>query len=348
MTNLQPQSSGFDPMDGLGVHFSAESNNQFVSAGVLLRQARESSGLDINVLAASLKVPVKKLEALEMDRYDLLPDIVFVRALASSVCRTLKVDASSVLALLPQAVVPLYRKAPVSAGTLFPTYPSTPRPLNRSSLSRSALLAGMLLVVGAAVLIFLPGIKDAAVSFSALGFGSRNGDGVPDALIGSSIGLSAGEAGADKDILPTLAESEVASGNTIVNNVNRGAAVSKPVALSMITAPVLQLPQVLSSVLVPTAAVSLPAAMAATVDQSSDRLVVFKALAQSSWVKVTDAKGAVVLNRTIGPGDTVFAAGSLPLSVVVGRADATRVQVRGQVFDLLSYSKDNVARFEVK
>ena len=62
------------------------------SAGALLRQAREEAGLHVATLAANLKVPVRKLEALEDDRYDLLGDAVFVRGLASSICRTLKVD----------------------------------------------------------------------------------------------------------------------------------------------------------------------------------------------------------------------------------------------------------------
>ncbi|HYE38489.1 MAG TPA: helix-turn-helix transcriptional regulator, partial [Ramlibacter sp.] len=52
-----------------------------VTAGALLRDAREAAGLHVATLAANLKVPVRKLEALEEDRYDLLPDAVFVRAL---------------------------------------------------------------------------------------------------------------------------------------------------------------------------------------------------------------------------------------------------------------------------
>ena len=76
------------------------------SAGTLLRQAREASGLHIGALSVSLKVPVKKLEALEADQYDLLPDAVFARALAASVCRTLKVDPGPVLSRLPGQVMP--------------------------------------------------------------------------------------------------------------------------------------------------------------------------------------------------------------------------------------------------
>jgi cytoskeleton protein RodZ len=67
-----------------------------------------------------------------------------------------------------------------------------------------------------------------------------------------------------------------------------------------------------------------------------------------AWVKVTDGRGAVVLNKLLKPGDTAVASGALPLSVVVGRADAVRVQVRGEALDLAPQTRENVARFEVK
>jgi cytoskeleton protein RodZ len=71
------------------------------SAGRLLREARERQGLHIAVLAASIKVAPKKLELLEADRFDALPDATFTRALAQTVCRALKIDPTSVLTLLP-------------------------------------------------------------------------------------------------------------------------------------------------------------------------------------------------------------------------------------------------------
>ena len=73
------------------------------SAGRLLREARERQGLALEALAASMKVQVRKLELLEADRFDELPDATFTRALAQAVCRTLKIDAAPVLALLPAA-----------------------------------------------------------------------------------------------------------------------------------------------------------------------------------------------------------------------------------------------------
>ena len=60
-----------------------------MTAGDMLREAREAHGLHIDMVAAALKVPPQKLAALEADDIDSLPDPVFARALAASVCRAL-------------------------------------------------------------------------------------------------------------------------------------------------------------------------------------------------------------------------------------------------------------------
>jgi len=80
------------------------------SAGEALRVAREAQGLTLEGLAANIKVAPAKLEALEQGRYDQLPDASFTRALAMTVCRSLKLDPAGVLAALPAA-------SPVSLAT---------------------------------------------------------------------------------------------------------------------------------------------------------------------------------------------------------------------------------------
>ena len=69
--------------------------------GAMLRAARLQRGLHIGALAAAMKVPQAKLEALEADRFTDLPDATFVRALALSVSRALKTDPAPILAMLP-------------------------------------------------------------------------------------------------------------------------------------------------------------------------------------------------------------------------------------------------------
>jgi cytoskeleton protein RodZ len=70
-------------------------------AGALLREERVRQGLEIDALAAAIKIPPSRLDALESGRYAELPDATFTRALAQTVCRHLKIDALPVLALLP-------------------------------------------------------------------------------------------------------------------------------------------------------------------------------------------------------------------------------------------------------
>jgi cytoskeleton protein RodZ len=71
--------------------------------GARLGAARRQQGLHIAALAAQLKVPVARLEALEAERWSELPDATHARALATSVCRVLNLDAAAVLAGMPRA-----------------------------------------------------------------------------------------------------------------------------------------------------------------------------------------------------------------------------------------------------
>ena len=68
--------------------------------------ADPESRLQVETLAVALKVPVRKLEALEADQFDKLPDAVFVRALAASICRNLRVDPAPILERLSGRTTP--------------------------------------------------------------------------------------------------------------------------------------------------------------------------------------------------------------------------------------------------
>ena len=100
-----PSMSDAGMHDGMMVADKTSQNGE-VTAGAMMRGAREAAGLHVAALAVAMKIPVKKLEALESDRLELLHDSVFVRALASSVCRALKIDPAPVLAKLPLITTP--------------------------------------------------------------------------------------------------------------------------------------------------------------------------------------------------------------------------------------------------
>jgi cytoskeleton protein RodZ len=301
------------------------------TAGGMLKTAREATGLHIAALAISLKVPVKKIEALEADRFDLLPDAVFVRALAASVCRALKIDAAPVLDKLPAMEAPNLRKASTSPNTPFRAAGQASGISLRSQLAKPAVLASLALVLAATALFLLPPF--ALLQQQALDIWS------------SATQLFTPDAKDPVDKPPGAPGS-----------VNVGQAVAVPVSPS-IGQPNLGISAVLASRPVAAASAALatsppgapPGANLASSPPigTASGVVVFKALGES-WVEVTDAKRVVVLRKTLAAGEAVGANGVLPLAVVVGRADTTQVQVRGKPFDLSANIRDNVARFEVK
>lgn len=308
------------------------------TAGALLRAAREDAGIHIAALAALLKIPETKLQALEHDRLDLLLDAVFARALASSVCRTLKIDAGPVLARLPTASACQLKH---SGGEInAPFRPSGPGPVLsfRSRISRPVVLAGIALLLGAMVMIFLPAIQQ---------YGEQQ-QGHPDGAPGSA-GLA---------LVPFSSARADSSDDSPVAEIPAAGDVDSPAALAAtLSGPsnssVFPAKGSLLAVQVPVPPSVSPALAASTPASApleavaSPGHVSFRASGQS-WIKVTDAKGTVVFSRLLASGEAAEASGAPPLAVVVGRSDLTQVQVRGKAFDLSAVSRDNVARFEVK
>lgn len=279
------------------------------TAGGLLRRAREAQGMHIGALAVSLRVPLKKLEALEADRLDLLPDAVFTRALASKVCRALKIDAAPILQCLPQTAAPHLRTDGVGMNVPFQRPGASVEGTFWTQLPKPALAAVLVLLAGALTLLFMPEEQE-----------SR-----PQAEVASAPVQSLP---APVDAAPPAAEVP----STLATAVP--AAVVPP-------------PSTPAAPVAPATTAAAPALPAGGEAAATRHVLQFKTRG-ASWVEVLDAGGTVLLRRNLEPGESVGVSGALPLSVVVGRADATEVWVRGKPFSLQSVSSENVARFEVK
>ena len=122
------------------------------TAGAMLRVARQAQGLHIGALAASMKVPQAKLEALEAGRYAALPDPAFTRALAQSVCRTLKIDPLPVLAKLPSTDAATLERVDGGLNMPFRERPGRIDPIEWG-LWRHPVFWGVLFLLIAAVLV---------------------------------------------------------------------------------------------------------------------------------------------------------------------------------------------------
>jgi len=283
------------------------------SRPVLLRQSREAAGLHIAALAAALKVPVKKLEALEAGRYEELPDMTFARALASSACRQLKIDPAPVLAQIPVGHLPQLGDSPQAINAPF-RHMQDPAPLNPMGwLSRPAVLGAIALLLAALVLVFMPNIKTAP-----------------------SVDAVMPPSGPSPETSPSNEPVPVAPAATVEQ-----LAPAAQVPAADAPAPV---DVVVGAAVAPQA--SVPVSLSATVPTSASLLSI--AATGDSWVEVVNGSGGVVVQRMLKTGDVLEFSSAPPYSVVLGRADAAQVTVRGKPFDVTPYARNSVARFEVK
>lgn len=300
---------------------SVECSNVQISGGAMLRKAREASGLELAILAISLKVPIKKLEALEADRFDLLPDTVFVRALTASVCRTLKIDPTPILEKLPHTMTPSLRTDESGINTPFRSTRTGSTLVFLNQLSKPFVFSVLALLIGVAILIFLP---EKRLSVAGNIQKSLNTTLIsPAASQASESSIAANKAVSQSDS-PVQLAGLLPSGSDVVNSTN---AVST------------------SDNLMPV----IPGHAENSTPDSGTMAgaILFKAR-DTSWVEVVDAKATVQVRKTMVQGEIITVSGVMPLAVIVGRASNMDVQVRGEPFDLSRLAKDNVARFEVK
>lgn len=303
------------------------------SPGALLRAAREKQGLHIAALAAAIKVAPRKLDALENDRWHELPDATFTRALAQTVCRTLKIDARPVLDLLPAAGTVALEPSGGSLNMPFEGPPGREGPAATGVAIRPMVWAAAVLMVAAVVVYFLPeglfgrfaapvqpASAPASVALPAspvvVGAGPDTAQAAASAAASAPAGMP--DAGASAPAAPALAA--VPAGTP-------AAPPAEPAGETVFSAP--------------------PPAAAGGGEAPAARLVQL-ATSDASWIEVRDARDRVLLSRTVQPGESVGLDGTLPLRLTIGNAGATELTFRGQPVDLAPRTRDNVARVELQ
>ena len=295
------------------------------SAGRLLQAGRERRGLELDALAQLLKVPVRKLQALEADRFEELPGAAFTRSLAQSYARQVGVDVQEVLALLPQAIVPPQRLEHVSRGLQTPYREGGGAHFGgsggRGGFEGFRPVHGVALALLAlALLLWL--LPPLSTLLPSLGLSSRS-----------------------EPAAEVAAGSEAAASSTVVVETVHG------VPAEQVTTPVPPVASAVPVMPVPVAASAPPAAPSASAPVPAAATpagtVVLKTRA-ASWIEVRDAGNAVLLLRTLQSGETVGLDGAMPMRVRVGVASALELSLRGEPVDLKPYTRGTSATVVLK
>jgi cytoskeleton protein RodZ len=340
------------------------------TAGAMLRAAREQQGLHIAALAAAIKVAPRKLDALERDRWGDLPDATFTRALAQTVCRTLKIDPRPVLAKLPQADAASLEHAGGSLNMPFRDKASRDEPGIAGAAIRPMIGAAVLLMIAALVLYLVPsswwrdgddGVvapgttvivtpADPAPAFPAETEGAGEGESTGQEPAGSE-GPGSGPVGEPVSAGPGPGESPGEPAVPVAAQATPpGGAASSPAqagaAATPTAAPTAAPIAVPTPVSTPAAATTPPASAATAAAPVSGVLQL--ATMGESWIEVRDANDRVLLSRLLAPGERVGLDGDAPLRVVVGNAAVTELQYRGRTVELAPLTRDNVARLTLR
>jgi len=297
------------------------------SAGTLLAQAREASGMSIDDVATQLKLAPRQVVAIERDDFASLPGRTFVRGFVRNYARLLKLDVDAVLAALPGDGAAPAQDRPLAA-TSSRSIGEMPRePAARPGVARWAIPLVLVAIVGVAA--FYEFARPPAPAKPAL----------PTPVDAQPPAPAPASAPAEPSATP---RQEPAASAPSQDGTGGAAAPSSSTELPNPLASTAPSTGAASAATAPPPPASPPPAAAATPGTSRNQLgLVFRG---TSWLEVRDRSGNVVLSMTGAGGTTRDLPVSPPGEVVIGNAAAVDATWRGKPLDLAPYTKQNVAR----
>jgi cytoskeleton protein RodZ len=290
--------------------------------GATLRGLREEKGWSVFDVSERVKFAPRQIEALESERFDELPPGSVVRGLVRSYARVLEMDADRLLSMLdavyapepmrmppPSLAAPLRRRAPAQAGG-----------------TRSAVLFVGLVVVALAVL--------AGAGWLTMNMGQWTRTTQPGTVPPPGLAVPAQPAATAGDaVLPPAGAA-----------IQPGAAGGAPTgnAPSPVANPPAARPPGAPSSAPVGAAVMATSARPAAADGTKLIRLNFR---DASWVEVRQRNGNILFSQLSPAASEKTVAGEPPFSVVIGNAQAVRLEYAGAPVDLRPLTtRDNVAR----
>lgn len=325
--------------------------------GAMLRRVREAKGLDVPAVAGMLHLSEKKLEALEADDFDLLPEPVYIRGYLKNYARFLDEPAAPILDAYA-------RLTPVTKSEKQPLLDSHVVEDMGSSGHDAVRIVSILLIV---VVIVLPIIlwwdylelavekvvgkavqfnEQAAPTSEAANRESGLSEFIqrPPQVSEESGPEAAPPAPEDNEEqlattqTPQPIPEQAESATTNETAANDGRTVIPPPPA--VTETVMQPAEPAQVVTTAPAQESAPA--------SASKETVFEFI-ESSWVKVRDNNDQVVLIGEYKKGETKRLSGrQAPYKVVLGDSSAVKVKIDGKLVDLAEFSSGGVSRFTIK
>ncbi|SNR71707.1 cytoskeleton protein RodZ [Methylobacillus rhizosphaerae] len=276
--------------------------------GPVLVAVREQHGLTVEDISQRLRLSIRQILALESDDFAVLPEAVITRGFIRNYARLLQIDAAPLLEVYSR-----YTPAQNSQAISIPSANVVISTQTATSWRPFAWFC-------AGLALLLCGWAFYADLFSRPGADIATG---PETQLSADAAMDAGTI-AREHILPSAPDEPVTAQQGL-DTVPAPSASEAP-AVAESSAPALP-------------AENPSAVMGPTLKFSSTA---------ESWVSVTDASGKQVLNKILPANSEETVEGKPPFRIVVGNANATRLEYNSNPVDLAPYTKVTVARLTLE
>jgi cytoskeleton protein RodZ len=353
-----------EPENGIKPQLSVVS-----TAGGLLAAARMEKNWAVRDIAEKLKLSPKQITALENNQFDLLPKMVIVRGFIRSYAKLLKIDAESILRLLPvdQPALPLSENLKPALST--PYIESRLSLVDRQNQNHQYVL-GVIVLAVLIVLFLLHQKYDFVKQFHVL-TGQTNVElnkPVTDAA-GNVAPVSEQAAQVDQVLAPLSSTAGSATTaveqNSAVNNVNNvgnlaGTSSNKPLPATSVANAATSVPTPQKNLVVgdtgaavsgkpanslPEVAAGPAANPIAVTSEKANLQIVFQ---QDSWIQIKSQRGNVLTSHLAKAGTQEFFNVNEVLQVRLGNAPGVKAVLRGVALDLAPDKGSNVANITVQ
>ena len=294
--------------------------------GAMLRKRRIALGLSQSDVANVVKLPARRIEAMEMERWDELPDGPYLRGFLKNIARALNLDAATLIDRVDESLMRARNPDSilVAPGSTHATLPRRSGPAEGGYSGRT-LVGGALAFALIAALIAWSGT-----------------DSFDRAVATGKSWIEARRAQVSGDVAPTKAARPQTRSEPIQSPMP-GATTGMNAAAAYTTGPSEPAPQAAKAPIASDAAgQSRPGPVSASASASAAMRLQFS---EEAWVEVRGADGQVLLSRLNAAGTEQSIEGEPPFALVVGNARGVALSYRGQSVDLAPYTRDEVARF---
>jgi cytoskeleton protein RodZ len=281
--------------------------------GAELARVREERGLALSDVAQQLKFGARQIEALEQERFELLPGGTFVRGMVRAYARLLKIDAEALLGRLTDRFdVP-------DSNSLAARYK---QPVPFADGARKS------------TFVYLGASLGVLVAVGAIAYQWYREHNMPRQAAAAAVPKAA----APKAEAPVARPAPAAVHPVVEPKVVEKTA-EKVVVVKERTVPVAERNDKAEKVLKEAALIQKPI-------PSGVHRIVFHC-EEEAWLEVKDSQGRQLLSSLNPPGCERVVQGRGPFELVIGNASHVRVLHNDRELDLRPHSKQDIARFTI-